>query len=101
MLAEFTAWLLSLVVRFFSTLWDFVTDAFVNVLDMYLSALVGLFGLIPVPAFMADGLQSFFSALDPGIVYFANSTGLFAGLGMVGAAYVFKLSRKVVTMFKW
>jgi hypothetical protein len=101
MLAEFTSWLLSLVVRFFSALWDFVTDAFINLLDLLLSALVALFGLIPVPAFMSNGLQSMFSALDPGIIYFANATGVFVGLGMVGAAYVFKLGRKVVTLFQW
>jgi len=101
MLQEFTTWLLSLVVKVFAALWDFVADAFINILDLLLSAVVGLISLIPLPAFISGGLQSLFSSLDPGILYLITSAGLPLGLGFIGAAYVFKLIRKVVTLFQW
>ena len=101
MLNDFTTWLLQLITKFFSALWDFVVDAFVNALDLLLSAVVGLLGLIPVPDALSQGLQSFFAGVDPGIIYLVNALGVFAGFAMIGAAYGFRLVRKVVTLFQW
>lgn len=101
MLAEFTAWLLGLVQSFFSALWSFVVDAFIALVELIVSAVVGLLSLIPVPAFLAGGLQSLFGALDPGILYLASASGIPAALAILGAGYAFRLGRKVVTLFQW
>jgi hypothetical protein len=101
MLAEFTAWLIGLVKAVFTALWDFLVDVFVNAVDLVVSALVGLVSAVPVPQFMADGLQSIYGAIDPAIGYILTATGVPIGLSMIGTAYGFRLVRKIVTLFQW
>ena len=101
MLTEFTAWLVNLVKQWFVDLWTFVVDAFINLLDLVLGAVVGLLALIPIPDFMAGGLAGIFGGMDPGILYFVQRLGVFTGFAMIGAAYGFKLVRKVVTLFQY
>jgi hypothetical protein len=101
MLAEFTTWLLSLVVKAFAAFFGLLSDVLIAAVDGILSAVVGLLGLIPVPDSMAMGIQGFFSQLDPSIMYFVVQLQLPAVFAMFGAAYSFRLVRKVVTLFQW
>lgn len=101
MLAEFTSWLVGLVKAVFAALWSFIVDAVVNLVDLVLSALVGLLALIPVPFWLSQGLQTFYGQLDPGIAYFLSLSGLPTALGIIGTGYAFRLGRKVVTLFQW
>lgn len=101
MLAEFTAWLLSLVAKIFTALWSFIVDAFVNAVELLVNAIVGLLSLIPVPEFMQLGLQTIFVQLDSGVAYMVSASGLPIGLGLIGTGYAFRLVRKVATLFQW
>lgn len=101
MLAEFTQWLLGVVKEFFTALWSFFLDALVNIVDLIGAAVVGLLSMIPVPAFLAGGLQSLYGLLDPGIAYIASASGLPQALGIIGTGYLFRLGRKVATLFQW
>lgn len=101
MLSEFTTWLLGLVREFFSALWSFVVDAFISLVELFIGAVVGLLSLIPVPEFMQQGLQALYGQLDPGIAYLLSSAGLPAALAIIGTGYVFRLGRKVATLFQW
>lgn len=101
MLAEFTAWLFGLVKAAFAALWSFVVDAFIGLVELLVMAVVGLISLIPVPQFLADGLQSIYGQLDGAILYFLSATGLPLALGIIGTGYAFRLVRKVVTLFQW
>ncbi|MCE4555008.1 DUF2523 family protein [Pelomonas cellulosilytica] len=101
MLEQLTNWLFNLVKGFFLALWNFVTDAFIGLVDMCVGAMVSLAALIPVPSFMSGGLQSLFGQLDPAIVYLVTASGIPAGLAIIGTAYVFRIGRKVVTLFQW
>lgn len=101
MLNQFTSWLLDLVHQVFSSLWDFVVDAFINIVDLILGAVVALFALIPVPDSLRSGLGALWGQLDPGIVYIVSAIGLPQVLAMFGAAYAFRLARKVLTLFQW
>lgn len=101
MLADFTAWLIGFVSQFFKDLWDFVADAFVNVFDLFSAAVIGLMGLIPVPSFLVGGLHQFWDALDPGIRFLATSCGIPGALALISAGFIFRLARKVFTLFQW
>jgi len=101
MLAEFTAWLVGLVVKVFTALWSLITDAFIGFVELIVTAFVGLLSAIPVPEFLSQGLQSTYGLLDPGIGYLLAASGLPAALGVIGAGYAFRLVRKVVTLFQW
>lgn len=101
MLAQFTAWLIDVIKAFFTAIWTFVVDAVVNIVDLLLGALVSLLALIPVPSFLSGGLQSLYGLLDPGIAYVVSAAGLPQALSIIGAGYVFRLGRKVATLFQW
>lgn len=101
MLAQFTAWLLSLITGLFAAVADFAVDVAVNLLDLLLTALVTLLGAIPAPEFLSSGLQSIYSQLDGGVLYFLNAVGLPTGLGFVSVAVAFRLVRKAATLFQW
>lgn len=101
MLGQFTEWLFNLVKAALGALWSFVVDAAINLVDLFVGALVGLLSLIPVPAFMSAGLQSLFGQLDPGILYLVTAMGLPAALAIIGTGYLFRLGRKVATLFQW
>lgn len=101
MLTEFTDWLVTLVKDFFAALWTFLVDLVIGLVDLVLGAIVGILSLIPLPDFLTHGLADVFSNLDPGIVFFINKLGVFTGFAILGGAYVFKLVRKLVTVFQW
>jgi hypothetical protein len=86
---------------FFAALWDFVVDAFVNLLDLVVGGFVALLSAIPVPSVFSQGLGSLWSQLDGGVMWIASSAGLPTALAMIGSAYLFRLARKVVTLFQW
>ena len=101
MLKELTDWLVSLAKKVFGALWDFCVDIAIAIFDLILGALVGLVSIIPVPSFMSEGLQSLWGQLDGGVMYFVSAAGLPQALAMLGAAYLFRIGRKVVTLFQW
>jgi hypothetical protein len=102
MLQDFTNWLWTKVLApFFGWVWDFVVDAAINVLDLVLIAVTSLLSLIPVPAFLGNGLGGLFIGLPPWVGYMLGALGLAQGLAMLGAAVVFRLARKIVTLGQW
>lgn len=101
MLQAITQWFFDLVVKVFSALWNFLVDMAIALADLILSALVALLGAIPVPDFLSAGLNSLFSQLDPGILWLTSAVGVPQALAFYGAAYLFRIARKVVTLFQW
>lgn len=101
MLAEFTAWLKSLVITVFSVLWDLVTDLLINFFDLVVTGFATVIAAIPVPAWMSGGLQTYWAQLDNGALFVLSACGVPAALSIIGAAYVFRFARKIATLFQW
>ncbi|MFM9928355.1 hypothetical protein VLK31_35675 [Variovorax sp. H27-G14] len=101
MLADFTAWLLKLIAKLFTAVWDFVTDLFISILGTVLDAFTALIALIPIPGWLSGGLASTFGAMDPGIIYVVSQCGIPAALLIVGGGYAFRMLRKFFTLFQW
>lgn len=101
MLNDFTTWLLVLIGDLFTSIWDFIADSFIYVFDLLVNAFVTVIAAIPVPTFLANGLQSLFSNLDPTIMYAVTALGLPACLAVIGLGYGFRLARKFATLFQW
>ena len=101
-MSEFAYWLLEIFKDIIKALWDFVTDILIAVLDLFLVAILALIQALPLPAFIqAGGLQTLFNAIPSEVWYFASHFRLGECLAMFGAAVVFRLSRKAVTLFQW
>ncbi len=101
MLKEFTSWLLGLIGKIFGTLWDFVSDAAISVLDGIVSGFVALITAIPVPEWIQGGLSSVWQGMDSSVLFFASQAGVPQALSVIGAGYAFRFLRKVATLFQW
>lgn len=101
MLKQFTDWLFDLAKAWFVAAWDFITDILISFLGLLVDAFVGIAAAIPVPSFMSGGLGSVWGGLDGHIVYFLTQAGVPAALGIIGAGYAFRLTRKFLTLFQW
>lgn len=100
-MTEFANWLLGLVKDFFTAIWDFVSDAFINVLELLLQGMLTLITAIPAPTFMTGGLGTAMNQISPDVWFFASHFRLGECLAIFGAAVLFRLTRKVLTLFQW
>lgn len=101
MLAEFTEWLLDVVGQFFEDLWELVQDAFLWVVQQITDAVLWVLEQIPVPDFVANGMQALFDGLPQGTLYILGQLSIGTGLAMIGAGYGFRMVRKLLTLFQW
>lgn len=101
MLAEFTAWLLSLVKAVFTAGWDWLTDAFIWLFKGLLDAFASLVAMVPVPSFMSQGLATLWGQMPAGVIWILSSVGVPAALAIIGAGFTFRLVRKLVTLGQW
>jgi hypothetical protein len=101
MLSDFTAWVLLLITGLFSAVWDFIADVLLFFLQMILTGLGNVLALLPSCGCFTGGLQLLYTQLDPGIAYITNQVGVPGALLGIGAAFVFRMSRKLITLFQW
>jgi hypothetical protein len=94
-------WFKDVIVLILQALGDVILDVFVKILDLFLSAITGLLSLIPVPGFLSSGLSSFVATLPPSVLWAMGSFGIPEALALIGAAVLFRLSRKLLTLGQW
>lgn len=94
-------WILELVNNIIETLWDWITDLFLFLMESLLSAIVAIVALIPSPDFLDSGLQQTVNGFPQLLLYIMANTGITAALGILGAGLAFRLIRKVATLFQW
>lgn len=102
MIKEITNWLLALVVKVFTALWTFVSDAAIAVFDLLLSALSGLIAAIPAPDFLTTtSVSSLINQLPPYVLYYVQQLKIAECLGILAAGFLFRMVRKAVTLGQW
>ena len=91
--------------QWFQEIWnsvvEFFTDLPIEALDGFLSALAGLIESISIPDFLSNGLQPVFSAMGPEITFFVVQFRIAEGLALLGLAVLFRMTRKLLTLFQW
>lgn len=101
MLKDFTEWLLKLIAKLFTAVWDFLSDIFVSILEGVVNAFVSLIASIPMPGWLTGGLGGVFGQMDSGILYIVSACGVPAALAIIGGGYAFRMLRKIFTLFQW
>lgn len=100
-MSAFADWLLALVKDIFKAAWDFLSDIFISILELFLQGFLTLITAIPVPSFVTSGLGSALSGIPSDVWYFAGHFKFAQCFAILGAAFTFRLLRKVVTLFQW
>lgn len=100
-MTEFSKWFFDLVKDIFKAIWNLLTDIVIGILEALLNALLALLSAIPAPSFMAGGFQTFINAIPGEVLYFASGFRLPECFAILGAAVLFRLTRKGLTLFQW
>lgn len=100
-ISDFAAWLLSIVASLVNSFFVLLGDVFIFAIDQMLAGLVWMLGFVTVPEFISDGINAFWLPLDDTLTYFLASAGVIPALAMIGVGYLFRLTRKVLTLFQW
>lgn len=86
----------------FSDFMEFISDLPTLIFGGILDGVIYALSLIPVPSFLEQGMmQRLFDAMGPDVLYFVDLFGIDNGLGMIGLAIVFNLTRKALTLGQW
>ena len=101
MLKEFTEWLLKLIEKLFTAVWDFISDLFVSIISTVFDAVVSVISSIPIPGWLGTGLAGPFGNMDSAVIYVVTGCGVPQALAIIGAGYLFRISRKLATAFQW
>lgn len=83
----------------------FIIDAMMwlslQTLERMLEGFRFIFSAIDPPAFIQSGITTLTSTIPPDVGYILGATGVDNALGIIGAGYTFRLTRKVLTLFQW
>lgn len=101
-LSAFAKWLLAGFVAVFDALWHIEEDLFIDGLDLLLNGFSSVLSVLPNPTFLAGvSLQTLFGQLGNDALFFVGQFRVGDALALVGAAFAFRMARKVVTLFQW
>lgn len=102
-LANLSAWLVGLVTAIFTQLVTWVHDFAVWVFDAVLSVISAAVVAIPVPAFLASGVNvgTTLAGMPAFTLYVLAQLNIGACLSVISAGIVFRLVRKAVTLGQW
>ncbi|MDF0607092.1 hypothetical protein HZU77_016605 [Neisseriaceae bacterium TC5R-5] len=93
--------IINLVAAIFIAIYDVLTDISVAIIDQIWQLTSYIISLIPFPAALSGGLQSFLNGIGGDILFFLGACGLASALALIGGGYVFRVSRKFLTLFQW
>lgn len=101
-ISAFAAWLLKAFVAVFLAIWALLQDVVIELLDLFLNGVTIVLGALPTPSFLTGvSLQSLFGQLGSDVLFFVGIFNIGQGIALLGAAFAFRLARKVVTLFQW
>jgi len=76
-------------------------DISLDIFELMLEGVVAVLSTLPIPDFLADGIDTLSNALPSSVLWMLGQTGVSQGLAIFGAGVMFRLTRKAVTMGRW
>jgi hypothetical protein len=102
-LTSISQFFVDLLKSVFTSLVDFIHDAFFWVFDGVLSAIAALVASIPTPSFLSqsNGIGGLLSGLPPFCLYVISHIGLPPAFAIIASGVAFRLLRKLFTLGQW
>lgn len=90
------------VLEWWDTFQEWTLDMGVLALETCLDLAAMVVERVPVPDFIeSNSIAGFLGQAGPEIAWIVGTFQIDVGLGMIGAAYAFRMLRKVLTLFQW
>lgn len=101
-LLKLTNWLAALISGLWSDFTEFLHDWGLNLLEMLTDFAVEVVNGLPVPDFL-DGLSlcGYLNAAGPIVGWAMGAMHIPEGMALIGGAIVFRMLRKLLTLFQW
>lgn len=101
-LSKMTGWFSGALSNFFASIVAFFKDLLVGMFSALLALFSAIVDAIPVPDFIKTySMGAILSHAGPDLGYFLNILKIGEGFAIIGAAYAFRLLRKLLTLFQW
>ncbi|WP_017174116.1 hypothetical protein [Xanthomonas phaseoli] len=101
-LSDLTAWIFKALKVLWQAFADFMSDLFVMWLEQSLSAVLYVLSLLPMPDFMkGQSIGAMLGNAGSTILWFADVFMIGPSLVAIGAAMIFYLLRRVLTLGIW
>jgi hypothetical protein len=101
-LTDLTNWMKEQLAALWDAFEDFMGDLIVDWADQTFAMWIIILSHTPMPDFLDQySLCTLLNAAGPTVGYFLNVFRVGEGLGLIGAGYVFRLLRKILTLFQW
>lgn len=101
-LQKFTDWLAEMIRDLWEAIEGFFTDLFMLWMKQVAGVYMYVLDQISLPDFITQySMCSLLAAAGPTVGWAMDTFKIGEGLGMIGAAYGYRLVRKLVTLFQW
>jgi len=101
-LQQWKDWVVQQLEQWWNDVEEFAHERSLDVFDALLSCVDFVVNQIPVPAFIeGHSIGNYLGSAGPTIGWIATELRVAEGLGFIGAAYAFRLLRKIVTVGFW
>lgn len=102
MLDDLTKWLKEALEAFFEGLVELLKELVFHQLLMFSAIFLKLMEMIPAPDFLTETtLASSLGQAGPVVAWALHTFKIGEGMALIGAGYVFRLTRKAVTLGQW
>lgn len=89
------------IVNFFLACIEFLKGVILDVFEKFLEGIRVVLSSIPIPDFLSHSMQQSFDGMGPLLLFLIGHSGVVPALSIIGAAYVFRLLRKIFTLGQW
>lgn len=93
--------ILNWIIEFVYAVIQFIKEIPLELFEKLLEAIRAVLNAVPVPEFALHGLQALADGMHPLTGYLLAQSGVAQGFALIGLAYVFRLLRKICTLFQW
>lgn len=101
-LAPLTNWFKEQIEKVWHAFADFMNDLLVSSFKMLFDVIAMAIEALPVPDFIANnGLGDLLGQSGSEILWFVSTFQIGPGLALIAGGYVFRLTRKFLTLFQW
>lgn len=101
-LDEITNWLREQIQKFWDAIEGFFTDLVLIAIEKLLDLVATAFEQLPAPAFMAENsIGSLLGSAGPTVGWFVDTFRISECMSVIAAGFIFRISRKILTMGKW
>lgn len=101
-LSRLTGWFAYAINALFQAIAGLIRDMVVNIMSNILQLVLLMISAIPVPDFLKNySMGGVLGNAGPIVGFFCAQLQVPAALGLIGVGYVFRLTRKFLTLFQW